>query len=73
MWATAAEVAVLVGRPGAKERLLAAQPAADENDWAAACLARVRGRLTGDRLRSPMQSPASIESARSSSEPARWS
>ena len=35
---------MLVGR----ERLLAAQPAADKNDWAAACLARVRGRLTGD-------------------------
>lgn len=48
VWATAAEVAVLVGRPDANERLLAAQPAADENDWAAACLARVRGRLTGD-------------------------
>ena len=48
VWAAAVEVAVLAGRPDAGERLLAAQPAADENDWAAACLARVLGRLTGD-------------------------
>jgi hypothetical protein len=48
VWAAAVEVAVLAGRSDARERLIAAQPAADENDWAAACLARVRGRLTGD-------------------------
>jgi hypothetical protein len=48
VWAAAVEVAALGDRPNAGEYLLAAQPAADENDWAAACLARVRGRLTGD-------------------------
>jgi predicted ATPase/DNA-binding CsgD family transcriptional regulator len=48
VWATAVEVAALAGRADAGELVLAAQPAADDNDWAAACLARVRGRLDGD-------------------------
>jgi predicted ATPase/DNA-binding CsgD family transcriptional regulator len=48
-WAVAAEVAVVAGLPGAASRLAAAAPAGKENYWAAACLARARGRLTGDR------------------------
>lgn len=48
VWAAAVEVAVFAGRPDAGDRLRAAQPAADENDWAAACLARACGRLTAD-------------------------
>ena len=43
-----AELAVMAGLPGADGRIIAAEPYAAENDWAAACLARVRGRL-GDR------------------------
>ena len=35
------------GRPDAWARLAAATPAADENPWAAAVLARARARLTG--------------------------
>ncbi|OLB65516.1 MAG: hypothetical protein AUI10_06460 [Actinobacteria bacterium 13_2_20CM_2_72_6] len=44
--AAAAELAVLAGLPDADGYLAAA--ATDENDWAAACLARARGRRSGD-------------------------
>jgi predicted ATPase len=47
-WAVAAELAVAAGLPDAAERLTAAAPAAQENRWAAACVARARARLTGD-------------------------
>jgi len=47
-WAIAAEVAVVAGLPDAAGRLKAAGPAGQENYWAAACLARAAGRLTGD-------------------------
>ena len=46
-WAVAAELAVAAGLPDAAARLAAAEPAAQENRWAAACVARARGRLTG--------------------------
>ncbi|MFC4121596.1 ATP-binding protein [Nonomuraea zeae] len=44
--AVAAELAVAAGLPGAAGRLAAT--GAGENDWAAACLARARGRLRKD-------------------------
>jgi predicted ATPase/DNA-binding CsgD family transcriptional regulator len=47
-WAIAAEVAIVAGLPDAAERLAAAAPAGEENHWAAACLARAAGRLSGD-------------------------
>ena len=47
-WAAAAELAAASGRPEAAARLLAAEPAARENPWAAAVVARTRGRLSGD-------------------------
>jgi len=47
-WAVAADLAVAAGLPDAAARLAAAEPAAQENRWAAACVARARGRLTGD-------------------------
>ena len=47
-WAVAAELAVAAGLPDAADRLAAAEPAAQENRWAAACVARARARLTGD-------------------------
>ena len=47
-WAIAAEVAVAADLPDADRRLAAAQPAAEQNAWAAACIARTRGRRTGD-------------------------
>jgi predicted ATPase/DNA-binding CsgD family transcriptional regulator len=47
-WALAADLAVAAGRPDAAARLAAAEPAARENRWAAACLARTRARLSGD-------------------------
>lgn len=47
-WAIAAEVAVVAGLPDADRRVAAAQPAGEQNPWAAACLARVRGRMSGD-------------------------
>ena len=47
-WAVAAELSVAAGRPDAAERLAAAAPAAEENRWAAACVARAQARLTGD-------------------------
>ncbi|MGH3488242.1 MAG: ATP-binding protein [Actinopolymorphaceae bacterium] len=47
--ATGAELAVVAGLPDAAERLVAAEPAAAENDWAAACLARATARHTGNR------------------------
>ncbi len=43
-----AELAVACGLPDAANRLAAASAAAEENDWAMACLARARGRLHGD-------------------------
>jgi hypothetical protein len=46
--AAAAELAVVARLPDAAQRLAAAAPAADENLWAAACLARAAGRLDGD-------------------------
>ena len=48
-WAVAAEVAVMAAHPDAAHRLAAAAPVAAENFWAAACLARARGRLQADR------------------------
>jgi predicted ATPase/DNA-binding CsgD family transcriptional regulator len=48
-WALAAEAAVLAGLPDAAQRLAAAAPAAQENLWADACLARATGRLHDDR------------------------
>ncbi|MFC0508974.1 ATP-binding protein [Micromonospora costi] len=47
--AAAAELAVLAGLPDADDRLADAAAAGDENEWAAACLARARGRRHGDR------------------------
>ncbi|GLZ79671.1 hypothetical protein Afil01_44780 [Actinorhabdospora filicis] len=44
----AAELAVAAGLPGAAERLAEASAMAEHSDWAAACLARATGRLTGD-------------------------
>lgn len=38
-----------VGLTDARERLDAAAALAEENDWAAACLLRARGRLNTDR------------------------
>jgi predicted ATPase len=46
--AAAAELAVVAGLPEAEQRLADATPAAEENDWAAACLARAAGRLHND-------------------------
>jgi predicted ATPase/DNA-binding CsgD family transcriptional regulator len=46
--AAGAELAVIAGLPDAAERLRQAEPAATENDWAAACLARATARHTGD-------------------------
>jgi predicted ATPase/DNA-binding CsgD family transcriptional regulator len=48
-WAIAAEVSAAVGSPDAESRIAAAAPAGEENYWAAACLARAAGRLTGER------------------------
>jgi predicted ATPase/DNA-binding CsgD family transcriptional regulator len=47
-WALAAEAAVIAGLPDATQRLAAAGPAAQENLWAAPCLARASGRLHHD-------------------------
>jgi hypothetical protein len=47
--AAGAELAVVAGLIDAADYLAAAEPAAAENDWAAACLTRVKARLTGDR------------------------
>jgi predicted ATPase/DNA-binding CsgD family transcriptional regulator len=47
--AATAELAVVAGLPGAEEQLAAAATAAQQNDWAAACLTRAAGRLRGDR------------------------
>jgi predicted ATPase/DNA-binding CsgD family transcriptional regulator len=46
--AVGAELAVVAGLPDAADRLAAASSAAEYNHWAAACLARATGRLTGD-------------------------
>jgi predicted ATPase/DNA-binding CsgD family transcriptional regulator len=46
--AVAVEAAVLQRAPDAESRLAGAAPAAAENRWAAACLARATGRYTGD-------------------------
>jgi predicted ATPase/DNA-binding CsgD family transcriptional regulator len=47
--AAGAELAVLADLPDAEKRLEQADRTAEENDWAAACVARARGRFTGDR------------------------
>jgi hypothetical protein len=47
-WAVAADLAVAAGMADAQARLVAAEPAAQENLWAAACVKRARARLTGD-------------------------
>jgi tetratricopeptide (TPR) repeat protein len=47
--AVGAELAVLAGLPDAEKRLEQAGRTAEECDWAAACLARARGRHTGDQ------------------------
>jgi hypothetical protein len=49
-WGLDAELAVLTGAADVRERLAAAQPAAKENRWAAACLDRARGRLDHDAV-----------------------
>ena len=46
--AAGAELAVVAGLADAAERVVAARGAAAENDWAATCLDRAAGRLTGD-------------------------
>jgi predicted ATPase/DNA-binding CsgD family transcriptional regulator len=46
--AAGAELAVVAGLPDAAERLDRLEPLAAEHRWAAACLARARGRLAGD-------------------------
>ncbi len=46
--AAGAELAVLANLPDAEKRLAQAEHTAEENDWAAACVARARGRFTGD-------------------------
>ncbi|MGW6278513.1 ATP-binding protein [Kribbella sp. NPDC055071] len=46
--AAGAELAVVAGLPDAADQLKAAEPAAAENDWAAACLARATARHAGD-------------------------
>ncbi|HEY7489446.1 MAG TPA: LuxR C-terminal-related transcriptional regulator [Streptosporangiaceae bacterium] len=47
-WAAGAELAVAAGLPAAADHLAAVAAASDQNDWAAACLARATGRLHGD-------------------------
>jgi predicted ATPase len=47
--ATHAELAVVMGRPDAAERLAAAGSATARHPWASACLARATGRLHGDQ------------------------
>ena len=47
-WAVAAELAAAAGLPDAAVRLETAEPAAQENVWARACMARARARLTAD-------------------------
>jgi hypothetical protein len=47
--AAGAGLAVVAGLPDAAHRLTEAQPAAAENDWAGACLARATARHTGDQ------------------------
>jgi len=47
--AAGAELAVVAGFPDAAVRLARIEPLAHEHRWAAACLARARGRLTGDQ------------------------
>ncbi|TMR24897.1 hypothetical protein ETD86_02930 [Nonomuraea turkmeniaca] len=48
--AAAVELAVMSGLPEAEERLSALKADAGENEWVAACLARIQGRLHGDRV-----------------------
>jgi hypothetical protein len=47
-WAARAELAAAAGRSDARARLLALEPVAHENVWAAGVQARARARLTGD-------------------------
>ncbi|MFI0404506.1 LuxR C-terminal-related transcriptional regulator [Actinomadura sp. 3N508] len=56
--AAGAELAVVAGLPDAAARVDAAEAAAAENAWGAACLARARGRLHDD----PGELAASVES-----------
>jgi hypothetical protein len=49
VWALDAELAVLTEAPDVQARLDAARDAAEENRWAAACLARAHARRTDDR------------------------
>ena len=46
--AAGAELAVAASLPDAPKRLAAAAVMAEQNSWAAACLARATARLTGD-------------------------
>ncbi|WP_168200879.1 LuxR C-terminal-related transcriptional regulator [Allokutzneria sp. NRRL B-24872] len=46
--AVGAELAVLAQLPDAEKRLEQAERTAEENDWAAACVARARGRFAGE-------------------------
>jgi predicted ATPase/DNA-binding CsgD family transcriptional regulator len=46
--AAGAELAVVAGLPDAAARLISLEPLAAEHQWAAACLARARGRLAPD-------------------------
>jgi hypothetical protein len=46
--AAGAELAVVAALPGVAERLVRIEPLAAEHRWAAACLARARGRLERD-------------------------
>ncbi|WP_213454372.1 LuxR C-terminal-related transcriptional regulator [Rhizomonospora bruguierae] len=57
--AAGAELAVLAHLPDAGRRLEQAEHTAEENDWAAACVARARGRFTSDAaaFRGPWRSP----------------
>ena len=55
-WAAAAELAAAINQADAVARLVALEPVAQENVWAAATLARARFRVTGD----PTELAASI-------------
>ncbi|MEV0202634.1 hypothetical protein [Nonomuraea sp. NPDC050691] len=73
--AAGAEPAVVAGLSGAAERGTAAMPYAEENDWAAACLARTAGSCTAIATRWRRRPNDGRRSTRASSAPARcgWS
>lgn len=48
-WGIAAELALQADLPGAADRVRAAEPTAEQNDWVAASLTRARARLSGER------------------------